>query len=214
MLSRDALIDEIAAEFAETARWTGCPHLPPDLGRALSEVPREAFVPVSDRALAYANAPLPIGHRQTISQPYIVAVMTALLGVKPGDRVLEIGTGSGYQAAILATLGARVFSVEVVPELAAQAEATLRRLGYDVALRLGDGSAGWAEQAPYEAIIATAAPADIPPALIEQLAPGGRMVIPLGPAGGEQTLYVIDKDSAGRLSRRATLPVAFVPMVG
>lgn len=184
----------------------------PAVLRAMGAVPRHEFVPAGVRDEAYADRPLPIGHGQTISQPYIVALMTELAAVKPGDRVLEIGTGSGYQAAILAELGAEVYSIEIVEPLARRASETLRRLGYGgVHVRHGDGTRGWPDAAPFVAIVATAAPAEVPPALLAQLAPGGRLVIPVGT--DEQELRLLVRTASGVETRRV-VPVRFVPMVG
>jgi protein-L-isoaspartate(D-aspartate) O-methyltransferase len=209
------LLTEIAAEFRETARWTGRATLSPPVAAALAKVRRDAFVaPGSERA-AYQNRPLPIGYGQTISQPFIVALMTELLDLRPRDTVLEVGTGSGYQAAVLAELAGEVCSVEVVPELAARAAATLAAEGYSgVALRTGDGSLGWPERAPFDTIIVTAAALDVCPALLDQLRSGGRMVIPVGPPNGDQELLLITKDAAGTVERLTILPVAFVPLTG
>lgn len=161
--------------------------------RALSVVPRHEFVPAASRSLAYGDHPLPVGHGQTISQPYIVAFMTELLEVRPGMKVLEVGTGSGYQAAVLAEIGARVFTVEIFEALATEARARLSRLGYDVTVRHADGNLGWPEEAPFDAIIVTAAAEHIPPALVEQLAAGGRLVIPVGRVSGVQELILVEK---------------------
>lgn len=178
---------------------------------AMRRVPRHLFVPEALRDEAYRDHPLPIGHGQTISQPYVVAVMTELADVGPGDRVLEIGTGSGYQCAILAELAARVFSIEIVPELAESAERRLRDLGYEnVTVRCGDGWLGWPEEAPFDAIVVTAAPPEVPKALLDQLAEGGRLVIPVGT--GLQELKVFTKED-GRIRERTVFPVRFVPMV-
>lgn len=178
---------------------------------ALRAVPRHRFVPADQQAEAYEDHPLPIGHGQTISQPYIVAFMTAAVAVKPGDKVLEIGTGSGYQAAILAAMGAKVFTIEIIPALAERAAATLRELGYDqVNVRTGDGYRGWPEAAPFDAIVVTAAPDTIPPALLAQLAEGGRLVIPVGPRLGGQELTLVTK-TQGTLHYRSLLSVRFVP---
>ncbi len=179
---------------------------------AMSRVPRHHFVPLAYQAHAYGDHPLSIGYGQTISQPYIVALMTEALHLQPGARVLEIGTGSGYQAAILAEMGMDVYSVEKIPELHAQAQLVLAREGYKVHLRLGDGYAGWAEYAPYDGIIVTAAPVEIPPALIEQLREGGYLVIPVGPRSSFQTLWQIRKMASG-LEYRDLGGVAFVPLV-
>lgn len=179
---------------------------------AMGRVPRHRFVPPAAVPAAYDDTPLPIGFGQTISQPYIVAFMTQAARVAPGDAVLEIGTGSGYQAAVLAELAGAVYSVEIVPRLAARARATLAALGYaNVHLRAGDGYRGWPEHAPYDAIVVTAAPDHVPPALLAQLAPGGRLVIPVG--AGEQELLVISRDARGVTTRR-TIPVRFVPFTG
>ncbi len=180
---------------------------------ALGKVPREQFVPGSMRDLSYADQPLPIGHDQTISQPFIVAFMTDKLQVKPGDRVLEIGTGSGYQAAVLAEMRAKVYTIEIVESLGKRAAATLERLGYkNVVVKIGDGYKGWPEHAPFDAVIVTCAPDHVPGPLVEQTKEGGRIVIPLGPPN-DQELYLLEKKN-GRLERRAVLPVRFVPMTG
>lgn len=180
---------------------------------AMRRVPREAYVPEADRAVAYLDSPLAIGHGQTISQPYVVAFMTEALALAPDDVVLEIGTGSGYQTAVLAELVREVYSIETVPELSARAERTLAEQGYrHVHLRVGDGHAGWPEHAPYSKIVVTAAPASVPPALVDQLAVGGRMVVPVGPQGGDQELQILTKTPAG-LDVVHSLPVRFVPMV-
>ena len=184
----------------------------PRLLAALRTVPRHEFVPSSERAHAYEDRAVGVGNGQTISQPYVVALMTELAALQPGARVLEIGTGSGYQAAVLAELGAEVFSIEIVAPLARRAAATLARLGYGtVHLRQGDGYRGWPEAAPFEAILVTAAAPRVPPALLAQLAPGGRLVIPLGDA--EQQLEVHTRGPDGFEVRRV-LPVRFVPMTG
>jgi len=208
------LIEEIRGDFADTASWTGRSAPSPRLMSALADVDRAEFVPASEVEYAYLNTPLPIGHRQTISQPYIVAIMTDLLDLAPEDTVLEIGTGSGYQAAVLAKLVRQVYGIEVIPELAARAAETLRRLGYaNVEVKAGDGHAGWPDKGPFDAIIVTAAAGEIPAALIEQLKPGGRMVIPVGAAAGEQQLTLVEKTVSGKTTSRVVLPVAFVPLV-
>lgn len=179
---------------------------------ALERVPRHLFVPEDQQHDAYKNRPLAIGHGQTISQPFIVALMTALLELKPGDRVLEVGTGSGYQAAVLSQLAAEVYSIEVVAPLGRQAARVLREHGYaNIRCRIGDGYAGWPEKAPFDAIIVTAAPEHVPPALIEQLKPGGRLVIPVG--GMDQELMVIGKNADGTTLSESVVPVRFVPLV-
>jgi protein-L-isoaspartate(D-aspartate) O-methyltransferase len=178
---------------------------------ALRKVPRERFVPDALRERAYDDTPLPIGYDQTISQPYIVAYMTEALGLEPDDTVLEIGTGSGYQAAVLGELARRVYTIEIVPELASRAAGTLKDLGYtNIQVRAGDGYAGWPEQAPFDRILVTAAPEQIPTPLLDQLAPGGRLVIPVGEQGQTQWMTIVDKTEQGVVSRR-TIPVQFVP---
>jgi protein-L-isoaspartate(D-aspartate) O-methyltransferase len=214
MPTREDLLQEIRDDFADTASWTGRGVPSPRLMAALAGVDRAEFVPPSEVAYAYLNTPLPIGHRQTISQPYIVAIMTELLDIAPVHTVLEIGTGCGYQTAVLARLARRVCSVEVIPELAARAADTLRRLGVaNAEVRCHDGHAGWPDRAPFDAIIATAAAAEIPLPLVEQLKPGGRMVIPVGAPHGAQQLMLLEKTAAGETRSRAVLPVAFVPLV-
>jgi len=182
---------------------------------ALEKVPREAFVPDDLRDLAYQDRPLPIGHEQTISQPYIVAFMTEALQVGPDSRVLEIGTGSGYQAAVLAEIVETVFTIEIVEPLGLRAKTVLDDLGYEnVETRIGDGYGGWPKEAPFDAIIVTAAPEEIPQTLIDQLAIGGRMVIPVGPVGETQELQILEKEADGKVSRKSVMPVRFVPMTG
>ncbi|HET9581988.1 MAG TPA: protein-L-isoaspartate(D-aspartate) O-methyltransferase [Gemmatimonadota bacterium] len=182
---------------------------------AMLTVPRHLFVPETHRDRAYGDHPLPIGHGQTISQPYIVAFMTELLELEPADQVLEVGTGSGYQAAVAAMLADSVFSVEIVPELAASAEARLDRLGYrDVQVGNADGYYGWEEHAPYDAIFVTAAAGHVPPPLVQQLAPGGRMAIPVGGPFQLQNLVLVEKAADGTVTTRSVLPVQFVPLTG
>jgi len=179
---------------------------------AMGKVPREEFVPLDLRTETYEDGPLPIGHGQTISQPYIVAFMTERLRAKPSDRVLEIGTGSGYQAAILAELVSDVYTIEIVQPLAKTAEATLQRLGYkNVHIKMGDGYKGWPEEAPFDAIIVTCAPDKIPQPLVDQLKEDGRMVIPVGERFAQE-LYLLEKKN-GQLKESVTLPVRFVPML-
>jgi protein-L-isoaspartate(D-aspartate) O-methyltransferase len=186
----------------------------PAVLEVMRRVPRQLFVPADEISMAYGDYPLPIGYGQTISQPYIVALMTESLEVKTGDRVLEIGTGSGYQAAILAELGAEVYTMEIIPELAQQAAERLRSLGYDkMQVRNADGYFGWQEHAPYDAIIVTAAPDHLPQELLSQLRDGGRLVIPIGPQGAIQTLWLFQK-SEGEVSARNLGQVMFVPLTG
>jgi protein-L-isoaspartate(D-aspartate) O-methyltransferase len=221
--ARAALVREIEDEVADTRSYLGKDALDPRVLEAVGRVPREAFVSAGERDLAYFNRPLPIGYGQTISQPYIVAVMTDLLEASAEHRVLEVGTGCGYQTAILAELADEVYSIEVVPELAKEAAARLRKLGYErVHLRQGDGARGWPEAAPFDRIIVTAAAGRrVPPPLREQLASGGRMVIPVERADGlfgdwagpRQDLMVVTKTADGRLEQTSVLPVAFVPLV-
>lgn len=178
---------------------------------AMRKVPRERFVPSEQEARAYDDSPLPIGQGQTISQPYIVAYMSEALEVSASQTVLEIGTGSGYQAAVLGELASRVYTIEIVPELARRAEATLKALGYaNVEVREGDGYAGWPAHAPFDRIIVTAAPDEVPGPLVEQLAPGGRLVAPIGRQGDTQWITIVDKTARGLVERR-TIAVQFVP---
>lgn len=209
---RRRMVETVRRSFLANAG----PHLPErlsdDVADALGATPRHEFTPVSQRRHAYENRPLPIGYGQTISQPYIVALMTDLADVSPAERVLEIGTGSGYQAAILAETGAEVHTIEIVPELGQAAATRLAKLGYgDVETRIGDGYFGWPEAAPFDAIIVTAAANHVPPPLTEQLAPGGRMVIPVGPPFVVQQLVLVTKDEEGKIRSRQLLPVQFVP---
>ncbi len=179
---------------------------------AMGRVPRHEFVPAPHRVEAYGDYPLPIGYDQTISQPYIVAFMTEILAPKREDKVLEIGTGSGYQAAVLAELVREVYSIEIVEPLAERAAADLKRLNYtNVFVRAGDGYQGWPEAAPFDAIIVTCAPDHVPQPLVDQLKDGGRMIIPVGPAWGAQSLHLLEKRD-GQVHRRDVLPVRFVPM--
>lgn len=181
---------------------------------AMAAVPRHEFVPAAHSRIAYDDSPLPIGHGQTVSQPYIVAEMTRLLELKPESKVLEIGTGSGYQAAVLAEFTQRVYTIEIVKPLAEEAEKRLRRLGYTpVAVRHADGWNGWEEEAPFDAIIVTCAAGQIPPPLIKQLAPGGRMVIPVGAPFAVQSLMLVTKDDDGKVRSQSLMAVRFVPLV-
>jgi protein-L-isoaspartate(D-aspartate) O-methyltransferase len=181
---------------------------------AMRSVPRHVFVPEPFRTGAYEDSPLPIGDGQTISQPYIVALMTELAGPQPSDRALEVGTGSGYQAAVLANLVQEVYSVEILEALADEAAKRIRSLGYDnITLRVGDGYAGWPEKAPFDLILVTAAPDRVPQSLLDQLASGGRMVVPVGQEGSVQSLQLIRKKPDGTVEIKDVLPVRFVPMV-
>ncbi len=181
---------------------------------AMRAIPRDEYVPEEHRNRAYGDYPVPIGYGQTISQPYIVAYMTEMLRPVPGMKVLEVGTGSGYQASVLAQIGCEVYTIEIFEALARSAGARLKRLGFDdVKIRHGDGHFGWAEAAPFDAVIVTAAAGFIPPALVEQLKPGGRMVIPVGSVYGIQNLILVEKDEAGEMRTRNLLPVRFVPML-
>ncbi len=187
----------------------------PDVLRAMRQVPRHVFVPVEYAREAYRNSPMSIGYNQTISQPFIVAHMTELLELKPDHNILEIGTGSGYQAAVLAELCNQVHTIEIIPPLGQQAEALLKNLGYDnIHVRIGDGYEGWPEVAPFDRIIVTCAPDDIPQPLLDQLAPGGRIVIPVGKPNQTQYMVVVTKDRKGRISQKRHYPVRFVPMTG
>lgn len=209
------LLDEIESEYKYTSGMTGKHSLDPKVKTALSRVPRDKFVPKSHIDSAFYNGPLPIGHGQTISQPYIVAIMTDLLELEADDVVLEIGTGSGYQAAILSQLCRQVYSIEYIPALADIARARFKKLGYDnIKSKTGNGFDGWPDHAPYDGIIVTAAATQIPPPLIEQLKPGGRMVIPLGQAYFHQELTLVRKNENGELDIRDILGVAFVPFQG
>jgi protein-L-isoaspartate(D-aspartate) O-methyltransferase len=182
--------------------------------RAMEKVPRHLFVPEAIRDNAYRDGPLPIGYGQTISQPYIVAFMTEQLDLDSSHKVLEIGTGSGYQAAVLAELAGEVYTIEIVEELGQRARRTLAGQGYtNVHVRIGNGYLGWPEQAPFDRIILTAAPEQLPDTLVEQLKPGGRLIAPVGPRYGTQEIIVLDKSRDGTTHRRSVLPVAFVPMV-
>jgi protein-L-isoaspartate(D-aspartate) O-methyltransferase len=211
---RAAMVRDIEAEWRALAHLLPIAALPGRIREALLAVPRHRFVPGSLAARAYDDAPLPIGEGQTISQPFIVALMTALLDPQPEEDILEVGTGSGYQAAVLAGLCRHVYSVEYIDSLAAYAAARLAGLGYEnVSVRSGDGHEGWPGHPPFPGIIVTAAAAEVPSALLDQLAPGGRMVIPVGRHGDMQQLQLIEKNEQGEQRRRDILAVAFVPLV-
>jgi protein-L-isoaspartate(D-aspartate) O-methyltransferase len=214
-IARQAMLGAIASDARITGDYTGRTAFDPRVMTALARVPRHEFVPADLQRLAYENRPLPIGYGQTISQPYIVALMTDLLDVRDDDVVLEVGTGSGYQAAVLAVLVKHVYTVEIIPELAEQATARLRRLDYgNVTTRAGDGYYGWEEHAPFAGIIVTAAANHVPPPLIRQLKAGGRMIIPVGNPFGTQQLVVVEKSQSGAITTRKVLPVRFVPVTG
>ncbi|HEX5078175.1 MAG TPA: protein-L-isoaspartate(D-aspartate) O-methyltransferase [Geminicoccaceae bacterium] len=213
--ARARLVETIEREVRAYGLGEGTRELDPRVRAALAKVPRERFVSTDSAALAYDNRPLPIGHRQTISQPLIVAAMTQLLRIRPGAHVLEVGTGSGYQTAILAELAEQVSTVEIVEPLAAGARRVLGELGYrNIAFRCGDGAAGWPERAPFDGIIVTAAARAIPPALLDQLKPGGRLVIPIGAMPTGQDLVLVEKDAQGQVHERRLFSVAFVPLTG
>jgi len=212
---RAAMVRAVAADAARTVEWTGKERLSPRVMEAMGRVPRHLFVPPELEELAYENRPLPIGYGQTISQPYIVALMTDLLEPQPGDIAFELGTGSSYQAAVLAELVAEVYTVEIVPPLATSAAGRLAALGHDnVTVRTGDGYYGWPEHAPFDLIVVTAAASHVPPPLIAQLRPGGRMVIPVGSPFLTQHLLLVEKGLDGALTSRQVLPVIFVPLTG
>ena len=213
--ARQHLLGEIQRDVEDTSLYLDKEALDPRVMAVMGRVPRHEFVPANQRSNAYRNRPLPIGHGQTISQPYIVALMTDLLEPRPDHRVLEIGTGSGYQAAVLAELTGHVYSIEIIEKLGEQAIERLARLGYDnVSVRLGAGYYGWEEHAPFDTIVVTAAASHVPPPLVEQLKPGGRMVIPVGSRFLTQQLVLIEKQQDGQLITRQLLPVRFVPLTG
>lgn len=210
---RDNMVNEVEAMFSDTSGHTDLTDLDPKVKAALKKVLRHEFVPESMQRNAYLNRPLPIGHSQTISQPYIVALMTDLAEVNDSSIVLEVGTGSGYQAAILAEIVSHVYTIEIIPELGERAAEDLRRLGYNnVTTRIGDGYNGWPEEAPFDAILVTAAPEEVPQPLLDQLKTGGRLVIPVGPVGRVQSLRVIRKTDDDEFESRDVLPVGFVPL--
>ena len=209
------MLEAIRDSVRNSADYTGRTALSDRVMDAMAAVAREEFVLPQYRHLAYQNTPLPIEAGQTISQPLIVALMTELLDPQPDDVVLEVGTGSGYQAAVLAHLVKHVYSVEIVEELADSAAAVLQRLDYtNVTVRAGDGYAGWPQHAPFDGIIVTAAAGKIPPPLLQQLKPGGKLVIPVGEEHGYQELLLVEVDEAGEISRQSVLPVRFVPLTG
>ena len=186
----------------------------PAVLKAMKQVPRHEFVPQHIRKLAYADRPLPIGEGQTISQPYVVAWMSQLLELEKGMKVLEIGTGSGYQAAVLATMGVKTYSMEIIPNLASEVKIRLKKLGYKVEVRQGDGYYGWNEHAPFDRVIITAAANHVPRPLLDQLKPGGKLILPLGNVRYSQNMTLIEKDSQGKMRTSQHGQVRFVPMVG
>jgi len=211
---RARMVEDIEATYAETRAYTGFAAMSPRVRAALGKVERHLLVPPEQRALAYRNHPLPIGQGQTISQPYIVALSTDLIAPEPHYSVLEIGTGSGYQAAVLAELVQKVYSIEILDSLADTAKKALAQLQYqNIEIRVGDGYQGWPEKAPFDAIIVTAAAPRVPDALIAQLKPGGKMVIPVGASGETQELLLIVKTAPGSVEQKKVLPVRFVPLV-
>ncbi len=212
---RRQMVGEIELDVVRTSRELGKQVLDRRVLEVVGRVPRHEFVPSQVRPYAYENRPLPIGYGQTISQPYIVALMTDLLELGSEDKVLEVGTGSGYQAAVLAEIVKTVYTIEIIPALGEQATERLQRLGYEnVVTRVGDGYYGWEEHAPFDAIIVTAAAGHVPPPLLEQLEPGGRMIIPVGGPFTVQHLVLIHKSAEGKVRSRRVLPVSFVPLTG
>jgi protein-L-isoaspartate(D-aspartate) O-methyltransferase len=211
--ARKRMLAEIAQQTRETRLETGRATLSERVMAAMAKVPRQRFVSEKDELRAYDNRPLSIGSGQTISQPFIVALMTDLMEIRPGHRVLEIGTGSGYQAAILSELAATVYTIEIVEALGKLAAKRFESYGYrNIVAKIDDGYKGWPEYAPFDSIMVTAAARDVPQPLIDQLKPGGRLVIPVGSQLGAQTLYVIEKQADGAITRRAVLAVQFVPL--
>lgn len=211
---RARMVAEVEAMYAETRAETGLPAMSPAVRKALGKVERHRLVPPGEASRAYRNHPLPIGAGQTISQPYIVALSTDLLQPRSADVILEVGTGSGYQAAVLAEIVSRVFTIEIIESLGRTAARRLQELGYgNIEVRIGDGYAGWPEKAPFDGIVVTAAAPRVPQALVDQLKPGGRMVIPLGGAGDIQYLKLLTKRVDGGVEEKRVLPVRFVPLV-
>lgn len=212
--SRRQMVQEIALYVKYTSEQTGKEALDERILEVMGRVPRHVFVPVELQSFAYADTPLPIGYGKTISQPYMVALMTDLLALKPDDTVLEIGTGLGYQAAILAELAQKVYSIEIIEELEEGARKRLKQNGYtNIETKVGDGYHGWPKNAPFDAIIVTAAPDLVPPALINQLKAGGRMVVPAGVSLDSQQLMLVEKDPNGRITTKEILPVRFTQLV-
>jgi len=213
--ARQRMVKEIERDVTSTSSYIGRGQLGEEVMRVMAEVPRHEFVPPGERDAAYINAPLPIGYGQTISQPYIVALMTDLLAVSREAKVLEVGAGSGYQAAILSHLVREVHSIEIIPELARACRERIQRLGYtNITIHEGDGYYGLESEAPFDAIVVTAAASYIPPPLVHQLKPGGRLVIPVGTPFAVQHLMLVEKNLEGKISMRQVLPVQFVPLTG
>jgi protein-L-isoaspartate(D-aspartate) O-methyltransferase len=212
---RAAMIETIKGHARSAPSAVEGQGIDPAVLKTMGKVPRHLFVPEEQRSAAYGDRPLPIGYGQTISQPFIVALMTDLINVGPGDSVLEIGTGSGYQAAVLSPLAAKVYSIEIIPQLGERAAARLAELRYNnVEVKVGDGYYGWPAHAPFDGIVVTAAASHIPPPLVEQLAKGGRMVVPVGGPFATQFLMLLEKRRDGSITTRQLLPVSFVPLRG
>jgi protein-L-isoaspartate(D-aspartate) O-methyltransferase len=213
-MQRERMLADIEATYAETRAETGLAAMSPRVRAALGKVERHRLVSPGQAAQAYQNRPLPIGAGQTISQPYIVALSTDLIAPEPHHVVLDVGTGSGYQAAVLAEIVAKVYSIEILEPLALSAQKALKELQYkNIEIKVGDGYQGWPEKAPFDGIVVTAAAPQVPPALVAQLKPGGRMVIPVGAAGGVQELLLVTKAADGSLREKRVIPVRFVPLV-
>jgi protein-L-isoaspartate(D-aspartate) O-methyltransferase len=211
---RARMVTEVEAMYAETRSETGFAAMSPAVRAALGKVERHRLVPAAEQSRAYRNHPLPIGSGQTISQPYIVALSTDLLNPRPQDVILEVGTGSGYQAAVLAEVASRVYSIEIIASLGNEARKRLEDLGYgNIEIKIGDGYAGWPQKAPFDGIVVTAAAPRVPPALVDQLKVGGRMVIPVGGSGDIQYLKLLTKRADGGVDEKRVLPVRFVPLV-
>lgn len=211
---RARMVEEVAAMYVETRSETGLRAMSPAVRAAMTKVERHKLIPSGQDKLAYRNHPLPIGHGQTISQPYIVALSTDLIAPEPQHVVLEVGTGSGYQAAVLAEIVKQVYSIEIVENLGREADKRLRAMGYkNIEVRIGDGYRGWPEKAPFDGIIVTAAAPRVPQALVDQLKPGGRMAIPVGESWEVQRLLLVTKNADGSVTQKTVLPVRFVPLV-
>ncbi|WP_246345407.1 protein-L-isoaspartate(D-aspartate) O-methyltransferase [endosymbiont of Lamellibrachia barhami] len=211
----EEMLQDIVDEARYASRMIGRSELSPNVLNAMAKVPRERFVNMNMRCHAFDNSPLPIGRGQTISQPFIVALMTDLANPTPGDRVLEVGTGSGYQTAVMSLLVRQLYSIEIIPELADEARLRFDELNYsNIISRTGDGYFGWPEEAPFDVILVTAAATEVPPHLPEQLAPGGRLVLPVGGRFYGQDLLLLEKDESGNVTEKSLLPVAFVPLTG